>query len=140
MSHVIEYTRRMLRTRRAARRMLTVATLAVAAMLPAVAAAAPPSAAIKTKCPDNYFCVFDLPKYQGDFVKYQIGTASMALQPPKFDNRTSSYWNRTDATWCVYSQSNWKGLLARVHPDHYAEGFPWWLDNQISSVRPATRC
>ncbi|WP_128382442.1 peptidase inhibitor family I36 protein [Streptomyces cavernae] len=101
----------------------TAAGAALLATLTASAITAPTaSAAPWDRCPENKFCIFQDMGYEGEIAYSSHNQPNLGW----FNDRTSSYWNKTDHPIAIYMHANYGGILCYDIPAGGSDGH---LDN-----------
>ncbi|MFJ4152991.1 peptidase inhibitor family I36 protein [Streptomyces galbus] len=111
-------------------------TLAAAAALAATVGVgiinAPTASANSADCPANEFCMWQHSNYDG------ILAYSSEPQPDlhDFNDRATSFWNRTSSWISVYRDNNYGYCLANISPGSSSPNVGNALNDRISSFRP----
>ncbi|MFJ4880837.1 peptidase inhibitor family I36 protein [Streptomyces sp. NPDC088745] len=86
------------------------------------------------RCPAGSFCIFDGANGTGTIAWFRTGSPDLRGQ--SMDNRTSSYWNRTNDAFALYDGYNYGGSCWSVfthEPSNLTGRYPEW-DNRFSSL------
>ncbi|MFJ2261538.1 peptidase inhibitor family I36 protein [Streptomyces sp. NPDC087844] len=59
-----------------------------------------------SQCKAGQFCIWENSSYQGMFASSQYDKSNVGSA---MNDRTTSFWNRTDHTVCMYENSNFQG-------------------------------
>ena len=120
-----------------ARCRLTSIALAVASAVSLTAAVAPQAQAAWLDCRDARMCLFDGTNGGRPYASFAIGSPDLGAYRPYFNNRTSSYWNRTGSRWCLYRDRGYGGGYLVVEPgnSYYTNSLSSYWNNTISSLR-----
>ncbi|RSN60669.1 hypothetical protein DMH01_15380 [Amycolatopsis sp. WAC 04182] len=115
--------------------LVTVAAVAPAASAQAASASqgGGVSIAAYSDCPPGWFCVWEHVNEQGRMARFQVG--STELRAVGINDQISSVYNRTNRTWCAYTDINYNGQVWRVPPG-WRGNVPSDINDRISSVRP----
>ncbi|MGW4233356.1 peptidase inhibitor family I36 protein [Streptomyces sp. NPDC004980] len=60
-----------------------------------------------SQCQAGQFCIWENSSYQGLFASSQYDKPNVGSA---MNDRTTSFWNRTDHTVCMYQDSNFAGI------------------------------
>lgn len=117
-------------------RSLTAGGLTLAAAFALTAVTGTPASAHYSQCPDKKFCIWQHSSYEGMFAY------SSEPQPNvgEMNDRTTSYWNRTDNWVTLYLSQNYVGCFESVPPGGSTAAInPIWNDS-LTSFRPGKFC
>lgn len=118
-------------------RVLTgVLALAAAAGMSVVATGT--AQALPEQCPDKHFCVWEHTGYQGRFFSAPGSVANIGAY---MNDRTTSYWNRTDTWITLYNDSNYGGsCLVSVPPGGSSYNVSSSVNDRMTSFRTGKFC
>jgi hypothetical protein len=116
------------------RRMYAAVTVAAGALVATSVVSTPASADVGTMSWEQCnglsgFCMWQ----DKDATGRNFFTGRSASSLGSFDNKATSFWNRTASFWCVYQWSNYGGGAMRISPQQRGHFYDFWNDN-VSSV------
>uniref|UniRef100_UPI003F491418 peptidase inhibitor family I36 protein n=1 Tax=Actinomadura sp. CA-154981 TaxID=3240037 RepID=UPI003F491418 len=87
------------------------------------------------RCPAGYFCVFDGHNGTGLMAYFQWGSPNLADQG--MNNKTSSFWNRTNRWWVGRDGYNYSGHATFSASPGHILNIPttWYANNRTSSLK-----
>jgi hypothetical protein len=104
--------------------------------------AAPTVAGVASDCGDNRLCLWRLPHFEGERQGLAPGLLGECrpLGPYNFVNSTSSWFNRSDKRWTLYTNSDCTGYsFVALSGERAAEMGDRW-NNNIASVCYGPEC
>ncbi|MGW2564252.1 peptidase inhibitor family I36 protein [Streptomyces sp. NPDC001514] len=106
--------------------------LAGALAIGATAATTTPAAATEgwERCPENMLCLFGDTNYNGLLMVFP----DIPLLHHQWNDTTTSYWNRTNETWRLYTDHDGTGICIPVPPGHPTPNIGPYLNDTVSSV------
>jgi hypothetical protein len=94
--------------------------------------------AVPEQCQDKHFCVWEHTGYQGRFYS---ATGSVSNIGAYMNDRTTSYWNRTDHWITLYNDSNYGGAcLVSVPPGGSSYNVTPSVNDAMTSFRTGKFC
>lgn len=122
--------------KRRGRLLAGVLTLAAAAGMSLAATGT--ASALPEQCADKHFCVWEHTGYQGRFFS---ATGSVANIGPDMNDRTTSYWNRTNSWITLYNDSGYGGAcLESVPPGGSSYNVSPSVNDRMTSFRTGKFC
>ncbi|MFH8798066.1 peptidase inhibitor family I36 protein [Streptomyces sp. NPDC017936] len=117
-------------------RSLAVGTFTLGAAFALTAVTGTPAAAHYSQCPDGEFCIWQHSSYEGMFAY------SSKPQPDlgDMDDRTTSYWNRTDNWVSLYLVEDYQSCFESVPPGGSVGVVNPYYNDGLSSFRPGKFC
>lgn len=89
------------------------------------------------RCRRGYFCLFEHKDGKGEHREFEYKRGCRELK--RFDNKASSYRNRTGKDWCLYKDHDCEGNHYCVEGhDHEGHNLPSDWNNRVSSLRGCT--
>lgn len=104
------------------------AVLSVTALTAGSASAAP------EQCEPGYFCMWENNAYTGRI--YALRNADSPNFGDFFNDKMTSYWNRSNHTYVVFEHVNYGGTcLHTIRPGESTSAVPTWANDLASSAR-----
>ncbi|SFJ01300.1 peptidase inhibitor family I36 protein [Amycolatopsis sacchari] len=116
------------RTRRMASAGIALATAAAATV-----AMATPASASYDQCPDGWFCMWENNAYTGYF--YGLLNADSPNFGNDFNDKMTSYWNRSPDRWLVFSDSSYGGVCMTIEPGQSSSAVKPEINDTATSAR-----
>jgi hypothetical protein len=111
------------------RRKLATLSAVVAAAVTATVGVAGPAEAAEPWCPEGNLCIYEHSSYRGDTMLPYSGNLDS-----RFNDKMTSYWNRSDRTWCFYADSNFRTSFANVEPGAWSYAVETRWNDKLSSL------
>ncbi|MFC5187232.1 peptidase inhibitor family I36 protein [Actinomadura harenae] len=90
-------------------------------------------------CPQGRMCVWRLPNGHGSRGSFAKVARDLSELGGGLNDHAMSFWNRTDKTWCMYSEAHFGGDRHKYphEPLAGAKGDTGRFGYRVSSLRPA---
>ena len=90
------------------------------------------------QCPPGYMCMWDSPNYQGPM--WGMQEPGCTDVPPSLNDKCSSWWNRSNWTWHMYSGPSCMGAEVIAPPGMATPDMMGPMNNEVSSICLGANC
>ncbi|MDR7277228.1 peptidase inhibitor family I36 protein [Catenuloplanes atrovinosus] len=104
------------------------ATMAVLGLAPAQ-----PALAGTEQCNEGWFCMWENNQYTGYY--YGLLNADSPNVGNDFNDKMTSYWNRSPHTYLVFFDTSYGGGCSKLGPGWSNPAVNWGMNDQITSAR-----
>lgn len=115
-------------------RRVSTAVAALAAVAGVWTAAAPGAAAASGDCPADKFCAWENSSYTGRLMIANAGDSNPNVGSG-FNDKLTSYWNRTNHYITLYFDSNYRGCMITIPPGGSSAAIPTQFNDKMTSFR-----
>lgn len=99
--------------------------------------AAVPAAADSSQCSAGNFCVWEHSSYTGKFLQSKSSVSNVGND---FNDKMTSYWNRTDKTVAVYQHDKYTGCMFSIGPGKSEAAVASHFNDKMTSFKVGSSC